>query len=572
MREYFNKHKILLFNIFSLILTCLVFIPLFKKGIYRGADLQYHLSRLDGIIEAIKDGQFPIAIYPSKNFNYGYPSPLFYCDLFLIIPALIRYYLNIPLVTMYKVIIFVCIYITIFTTIYFTYDINSNIKASLLASILFIFSNYYLTDMYVRMALGEIMALAFTPFVLWNIYNFIFKDKDNSILLGIGFMCLLCSHNITFFLYVVLFGILLIINIKKIFNKKKLFILFKACVIGFCLSAFFLLPMFEQFMTNNLMVNNVSNYSLIDTALSIKQLFTDIFIQFNNEGITTIDNDKTIGLLILVLPLYGFISFKKNNKYTNELLIIAYIFILLSTKYIPLYKIAILESIQFTSRLYLLAIPLLAYVVSDTYSNIKYKEVIILLVLAYSLFNSSYLFKEVTNKNNVVIIDESSTAKELFKDRKYAIHETEYIQWNLEEVENGEYLVYHPNFNYYKHQDIVTDLYDSRVNVYYLKEGSKGIVKTNFIKDTTLVLPITNYVGYKGYEIDNNGNIIKEIEIGTERLTSRISIPVEEGNRTYLVIYNGTKIQKLSTIFSVSSASLLIIYLVIKKRKSLSKS
>lgn len=568
MIDYFNRHKRILFSITSLILTCLTFIPFFKSGIYRGADLQYHLSRLDGIVEAIFDGQFPIAIYPNKNFGFAYPSPLFYCDIFLILPALIRYCLNIPLVTMYKIIIFLIIYLTSYSAIYFTYDIFNNYKSSLLAAILFLFSNYYLTDMYVRMALGELMALTFSPLLIWSIYKFIFGGKDNSLILGISFTCMLCCHNICFFLYVVLFCILLVINIKRVFNKNKIISLFKACLIGTCLGAFFLLPMYEQFRTNDFMLNHVSNYSLSETALSIKQLFTDLLFQLSKGGIITVDNDKTIGLLIIILPLFGMFTFKNNNKYTNQLLVIAYVFILLTTKYIPLYKIIFLEKIQFTSRLYLISIPLLSFVVSDIYSNTKYTHLIVITVLLLSLFNTSYLYKEVTNKELNVIIDENSTSNDLFIERKYAEHDLEYIKWNLEEVENGEYLVYHPNFNYYTHSNKITGIYDFEIAGEYSRQLSKSIVKTNFLTDTSVVLPVTWYRGYSAYEIDNNGNVIKEIEVGIERLSSRVMIVAESGEHTYTIKYTGTKIQKASTYLSLTSFIIISVYCLYKHLKN----
>ena len=83
-----KKDKIYIF-ISSITLTAVVLLPLFFEGIYRGHDLQFHISRIDGIVQAIQDHQFPIALYPYKNFGYGYASPLFYSDLFLIIPAII---------------------------------------------------------------------------------------------------------------------------------------------------------------------------------------------------------------------------------------------------------------------------------------------------------------------------------------------------------------------------------------------------------------------------------------------------------------------------------------------------
>ena len=86
IKNFFKENKdLLLYSSFITIFAC---IPLFKSGIMYGHDMSFHLSRLTGIITSFQDNQMPIAIYPYKNFGYGYSSPLFYSDLFLIIPAL----------------------------------------------------------------------------------------------------------------------------------------------------------------------------------------------------------------------------------------------------------------------------------------------------------------------------------------------------------------------------------------------------------------------------------------------------------------------------------------------------
>ncbi|MBQ5756659.1 MAG: hypothetical protein IIV88_05315, partial [Erysipelotrichaceae bacterium] len=43
-------------------------------------DTFFHLSRIEGLAQALAHHDFFPALYPMKNNGYGYASPLFYCD------------------------------------------------------------------------------------------------------------------------------------------------------------------------------------------------------------------------------------------------------------------------------------------------------------------------------------------------------------------------------------------------------------------------------------------------------------------------------------------------------------
>ena len=75
------------------ILTAMVFassLPLFGMLLGFGDDLEYHLLRIDALANGIRNGQFPVRISTYWNNGYGYASSLFYNDLFLMFPALLR--------------------------------------------------------------------------------------------------------------------------------------------------------------------------------------------------------------------------------------------------------------------------------------------------------------------------------------------------------------------------------------------------------------------------------------------------------------------------------------------------
>lgn len=55
-----------------------------------GADLTYHLHRIEGVKDGLLTGQFPVRLEPRWVFDHGYANGIFYCNLLLYFPALLR--------------------------------------------------------------------------------------------------------------------------------------------------------------------------------------------------------------------------------------------------------------------------------------------------------------------------------------------------------------------------------------------------------------------------------------------------------------------------------------------------
>ena len=113
MKNFLHRNRTLLLA--ALILSVLFCYPyLFSSEIHVGHDLLFHLSRIEGLAERIRDFDFFPAIYPYKNNSFGYASPLFYCDFLLIITALL-YNCGMTLIRCYKVLIFLLSIFTCFS-------------------------------------------------------------------------------------------------------------------------------------------------------------------------------------------------------------------------------------------------------------------------------------------------------------------------------------------------------------------------------------------------------------------------------------------------------------------------
>ena len=107
-----KKQKVLDLS-FVLLLTILFCIPLYKNSVYTGTDIGFHISRIKNISDGLRAHTFPVYVYPYINNGFGYASPMFYCDIFLLFSALL-YILGVPIIIInYNLIFFYLFFIFI---------------------------------------------------------------------------------------------------------------------------------------------------------------------------------------------------------------------------------------------------------------------------------------------------------------------------------------------------------------------------------------------------------------------------------------------------------------------------
>lgn len=101
--ESTKKQNIIQILLYALLLI-FISIPLFSGYLYRisgGHDINFHLMRIEGLAEGLRMGQFPVKIQPAWYEGYGYGCSVFYGDIFLYVPALMRLF-GVPLQWAYK--------------------------------------------------------------------------------------------------------------------------------------------------------------------------------------------------------------------------------------------------------------------------------------------------------------------------------------------------------------------------------------------------------------------------------------------------------------------------------------
>ena len=157
-------------------ITLLACLPLFSNYLYFGHDLEFHMQRIAAMAAELSYGQFPVRLTTTTLNGYGYASPLCYCELFLLLPALL-YNLWLPLRTCYQVYLFAVTLATCLIAYFSFAKITASRRLGLLGALLYTLSAYRLTCVYTRAAVGEFTAMAFFPLVLLGLYGIYTSDR-----------------------------------------------------------------------------------------------------------------------------------------------------------------------------------------------------------------------------------------------------------------------------------------------------------------------------------------------------------------------------------------------------------
>ena len=547
--------KFIIPAVFILMITAIFCSCLFSNQFYNGHDARFHMNRIIGIVEALQDHQFPPRIYPYTNNGYGYASPLFYCDLFLY-PFAILYYLGLPLVITYKVmIVFYSLLTAIITFLVFGKIFRQNRITVYFCTIAYYCCNYRLYTVFARAAFGEILAMCFMPLIIYAVYKIFILKENSFVMLGISFSLVLMSHNITFIMTCAMFGIFtvyfFIVNFKDQDELKRLsIVIVKGVGVALLLTAWYLFPMLEQMLDQKFQINYLSEmYDLKLRVSNISNLLNP-FINLDDDNLYTIIN---IGSPLLIsLALYLFVA---KNRYISFLACVSFIGIMCVCGVIPIYYLSQLNFIQFLIRIYIIIIPLLTlvcgYVVDCLLANNKtLVKTVFFVICIYSITNVIILDYSIYAEKDTIISD-NITREELYD---FSL-EKSHRDHNGLEISAGEYLPITEIVDYLEETTFIKEITDDGyLDIIY--DYDRQFTKISFTYDNPdgrklIMLPQTYYKGYQAYEVVDG----KEMPIETinEPTYKKVAFYVDEGLHTYTSRYVGTAVQKISLAVSLVS-------------------
>lgn len=559
MKNDFKKYFKYYFTI--IMIALILSSALLVKGLPNGHDINAHMARAVGTETALKEGQLPPLVVSNYANGFGYSWNLFY-------PPLAPYVMTIMKLFVFtyqnslKLLIIFAMCLTGIAMFKLIEEITKNKNISLLGAIIYMCAPYILTDIYIRMAVGEILAYALFPILFLGIHNLFYGNGKKYPLITVGAVGILLSHNISALFAIGLSAIYVLFNINRMNNKtlwKKIGIniVFIILIVGF-----FYFPLLQAKSSSNYAAFTYGNMGTIEylksNAVYLSQILFGKMQAGPSNPLNSVQNVETemcmqIGLFIVIPVLFTPFVYKKiNKKYKKNYLmtlIVGVVSIFACTTIFP-YDIFPKEIaiIQFPWRFLMIATFTLSIIATINlyliFEKISIKEITIftIIVLMYisplifsNNFDTNITDEKYTGKDNINLLYHQSTCTASLEYLpNSASKDIEYIQNRDQNV-----LVVAGNI-----QIAEQNKDGSNMKIKFTNEGEKSCIE----------LP---YIYYPGYEIKINSQKVEYYE--SEKGFIEMDIP-ENTSGDITVKYTGTRLARITWVVSIISVIIFIIY------------
>ncbi len=526
----------------TITVACITFfvacLPLFSVNCIGGHDIIYHLLRIESLKTGIENG-LPFLRVNMLYFNgQGYASSLFYPDLFLYIPALLRVF-GIGINLSYHIFIAFCLLAGFASAYYCMYTVGQNKTCSLIFAIMFTLFKYHLYDVYERSAAGEFTALIFVPFVLAGLFDLIFSDFDRPHLLVIGMSGVILTHTITTVMCAILCVVVFIIGIRDIAKDvKKIKRLLLSVLIVILLTAFYVFPMMEMLFSTQFSLSAAS-FDPDNEKLLIKNVFSF--------------SDPSMGVMVFIpLLLRVFIRREKEDrlmKYADICMIFGIIACFCTTGFLPWKRLErFLYQVQFPWRLFVVAAPLIifadaVFITRIIKNGIIKEKTAVFAVLSLMVISAAWSFDDKG-------MDYYSYSDDYFD---YPPFTAEVIggEWLPASVEDRNLLV-----------ETADTAVDDRENNLPVKRNKNRLTVEGI--DPASEYVDVPFVYYKGYTAKDAGGKMLAVDGSGRNGQARV---YTKGASSVSVRYSGTMIQHISSAVSLVSIIVIAAVLIMACRK-----
>ena len=544
IKEILKKEKYFSI-IIILIATIFVCIPLMNKNI----DMTYddgiqHICRLIGTFQSLEKGETGQILSNFCN-GFGYSWNLFYSPLTAYLPLIFKL-IGCNFAVCIKLFMALSVFLSGYFMYLFTKKVSKNNYIAILSAILYIFVPYRFTDMYVRNAFAEHTSFVFLPLIFLGLYNlFNEENKKKTYILCIGSIGLVLTHTVVTMYAAIFSAIYVLINIKKLKDKKILKLILINILLILVITSFFWATLLELKNATQYEVFREGRMERTDVLVAYKLDFYRLFFTLSNDhmiyevGLVTL-----IGLIVTPFVIKK-IKDKKYYKLYLFMLISGIVCCIMTLKIFPFESMpSILKMIQFSFRLLEFSGFFFSFVAAINIVTLckkfETKEIlIILLVMAILYIPYKNQLRTLENYNEEALLEPIPVTEDTGR-----VHagcaSFEYLPTKAFE-----------NLDYIKSREDKALVLNGTAEISNQeKNGTNMKFDIKYVlEETEVELP---YIYYLGYEVilENNDKNIKLETFETDNGFVGIKVPItEEGRIT--IKYEGTWIMKISAFASV---------------------
>lgn len=222
-------------------LALLASYPLFTDFLTVGMDQEFHLRRIEGLFGALQSGQWPARISTQHFGGKGYATGVMYPELFLYFPAALRL-AGASILFSWKALLFAINLGTAFSAYFCGRRLMNSRAAGMAAAIVYLLSPYRLCDLYIRAALGEVLAMAFLPLLLYSLWQLLAGDAGQWPWLVLACTGIFQSHILTTEMTAVFAVLCALAALPALTKPARLAALGKAAGLTVLVNLWFLVP------------------------------------------------------------------------------------------------------------------------------------------------------------------------------------------------------------------------------------------------------------------------------------------------------------------------------------------
>lgn len=273
-KEEKERRHVVIFGIG--VIAFLASIPYLYDGMISGADLTYHLQRIEGVKDGLLTGQFPVRLEPRWVFDHGYANGIFYCNLLLYFPAFLR----MAGFTVTESYLLYCIALNLATVVIAWYSFGKMFRddvVGLACSGLYTLSIFRVYRLLGTGAVGEGSAFTFFPLVLYGIY-LVFEGKKEErefrnswIVLGLGYAGLVQTHVLSCEIAALMTVLLCLVYLPKLFEKERFLKCVQGAFFALGLSLWYLVPFLDYYFTQNVKIRHASARTIQERGVTFVQ-------------------------------------------------------------------------------------------------------------------------------------------------------------------------------------------------------------------------------------------------------------------------------------------------------------
>lgn len=546
-----------------------------------GDDWGFHLLRVEGLISGLRDGQFPVRIQGNWLRGYGYAVSIFYSDLFMVIPMLLRM-IGFTVSTTCRMFLCIMNLATLMVSYYCFFKTFKSRTVGAVTAILYTLSTYRIHNIYMRSAVGETLAMIFLPMVFYGFYRIFTEDckqknyRKNWLPLTIGLTGIIQSHVLTCEMLAFCILLLCILLFKKVFVKETFTELCKTVAATLLLNLWYLLPFADYLMNEKFNVGHIETMTIKEAqpwgVYPAHTLF--LFYGGGTRGGTLVFGMNWVGafsvgaalMAVFILWLYlEFIGDMKRSNFAGKglgRLMFGYtaLFFVLISCYFPWDTLrnvgsiaeTLIASLQFPYRFLSIACLTTSVLAGELLLYWKEKERMFsykqaaLLLLGIALFFNTYQLNNIMNTRGFAKVYNKQSMGTIY-------------------VSNGEYLPYQAEISLMQPDRIVTgegvtvEGYEKEYDTLHMdlqvsNKGDAGYVE----------LPILYYRGYTAQDV-NTGEYL-EVESGDNSVV-RLLLPAGYEGEIH-VQFTEPGYWRLAEIISLVSALSYIGYAWLNRKKN----